>query len=359
MVAQDRQQLAFSQGALGEYKLEPFWPDFEAKIPDLFATEPTNCKVEVLNISPKYTSSSAEEGEGIGIGSVKLTEGVSDVEELDNALNQSFTPGASTIVILNRFNSWSRINASIGIFSAICAYCQVKPLFLKVLMGFGKRLSATDEDFMGCYAYLSTTDGRRRSFDHNNDRVINRAVLASVYENKLAISCNLPTATHEDFQDQIQNVSSELKNYGQTVKKLLGRSSDIRSMYDDILKFYGQEVMNLNSVRLTQIAQANSVETKAMTSLTDATARDSRVMRIAAVIAMVYLPANLVMSFFSTVLVEYKNASGGSGAYSSTLYVHRETWIAVLSTSILAILTFISSWCWMRRENGRRGCNVC
>lgn len=53
--------------------------------------------------------------------------------------------------------------------------------------------------------------------------------------------------------------------------------------------------MHLNGAKLTQIAQADSIETKVMVSLADATARDSRMMRIATVIAMVYLPASLVM----------------------------------------------------------------
>jgi len=65
--------------------------------------------------------------------------------------------------------------------------------------------------------------------------------------------------------------------------------------YDDILKFHGQEILYHNSVRLTQIAQADSVETKVMVSLADKTSRDSRTMRITTVVAMFYLPANLVM----------------------------------------------------------------
>lgn len=62
-----------------------------------------------------------------------------------------------------------------------------------------------------------------------------------------------------------------------------------------MLKFHGQELMQLNGARLTQIVQADSAENKVIVSLADATARDSRTMRIATVIAMVYLPANLMM----------------------------------------------------------------
>lgn len=53
--------------------------------------------------------------------------------------------------------------------------------------------------------------------------------------------------------------------------------------------------MRNNGMRLTQIAQADSIETKFMVSISNKMYEDSRTMRIATVIAMLYLPANLVM----------------------------------------------------------------
>lgn len=65
--------------------------------------------------------------------------------------------------------------------------------------------------------------------------------------------------------------------------------------YDNILTFRGQELQHENSLKLTQLAQADAVENKDMAILADLTYRDSRTMRIATMIAMFYLPANLVM----------------------------------------------------------------
>lgn len=65
--------------------------------------------------------------------------------------------------------------------------------------------------------------------------------------------------------------------------------------YDNILTFRGQELQYENSLKLTQLAEADAVENKDMAILADLTYRDSRTMRIATVIAMFYLPANLVM----------------------------------------------------------------
>lgn len=133
------------------------------------------------------------------------------------------------------------------------------------------------------------------------------------HEDDIFRVCNLPVSMHDDFQRELRNLSSELRNYKQTTRKLLSLANNIRLMvrsiylhvvshvltklyskYDDILKLYGQELMYHNGMKLTQIAQADSVETKVMVSLANQTSQDSRTMRIATVVAMFYLPANLV-----------------------------------------------------------------
>lgn len=65
--------------------------------------------------------------------------------------------------------------------------------------------------------------------------------------------------------------------------------------YENILTFHGQELQHETSLKLAHLAQADAVENKDMAILADLTYKDSRTMRIATVIAMFYLPANLVM----------------------------------------------------------------
>lgn len=72
-------------------------------------------------------------------------------------------------------------------------------------------------------------------------------------------------------------------------------SDKIAVQYDNILTFRAQELQHESSLKLTQLVQADAVENKDMAILADLTYRDSRTMRIATVIAMFYLPANLVM----------------------------------------------------------------
>ncbi|RYP79795.1 hypothetical protein DL770_006510 [Monosporascus sp. CRB-9-2] len=121
------------------------------------------------------------------------------------------------------------------------------------------------------------------------------ADILRVHERKVAKICRITASVRESFQCQHQNISSELRNHVQTTQKLLDFSEDVRSMYDDILKLRGQELLHENGLGLARIAQANSTETKLIVSLADQTAQDSRIMRIMTLIAMIYLPANLVL----------------------------------------------------------------
>lgn len=133
-------------------------------------------------------------------------------------------------------------------------------------------------------------------------------------------SKSIPESEQREFQRDLDNLSREIQCYIQTSGKLLRMSDDLKSMaspqtarqgskcfstahlsnivavqYDNILTFRGQEIQYENSLKLTQLAQADAVENKDMAILADLTYKDSRTMRIATVIAMFYLPANLVM----------------------------------------------------------------
>jgi hypothetical protein len=53
--------------------------------------------------------------------------------------------------------------------------------------------------------------------------------------------------------------------------------------------------MHSNGFKLAQIAQEGSTDNKLMASLANRTHRDSRIMRIMTLIALFYLPTNLVL----------------------------------------------------------------
>lgn len=64
---------------------------------------------------------------------------------------------------------------------------------------------------------------------------------------------------------------------------------------NSILDFRNQDMLKSNGIHLHRIAEDNSRETQAMADTAKHTYNDSRTMRIATVIALIYLPANLVL----------------------------------------------------------------
>lgn len=62
-----------------------------------------------------------------------------------------------------------------------------------------------------------------------------------------------------------------------------------------ILELRNQDLLNINGRQLHVIAEANAKETQVMAEVAQYAYNDSRTVRIATVIAMIYLPASLVM----------------------------------------------------------------
>ncbi|KAH8896843.1 hypothetical protein GQ53DRAFT_838316 [Thozetella sp. PMI_491] len=195
------------------------------------------------------------------------------------------------------------------------------------------------------FSCLQKIHNIRRKLHHANSILANTTrVLAVIqkHEDTLAQKSTTPASIHDNFQRELHSISGEVASHLETTQKLLNLSNDIRSMYKDILELHKQELLHSNGMKLAQIAQADSTETGVMVSLADKTAQDSRTMRIATVVAMFYLPANLVMSFFSTTLVWFQD--------DAVLRVHPEVWIIVVATILLAICTICTSICWGERE---------
>ena len=71
--------------------------------------------------------------------------------------------------ILYRANSWSRMKITVQMFKALCTFDQITPHFLKIVFGFGRKLSSSDESYMTCYCKLSTKANGETSEGKNNE----------------------------------------------------------------------------------------------------------------------------------------------------------------------------------------------
>jgi hypothetical protein len=77
---------------------------------------------------------------------------------------------------------------------------------------------------------------------------------------------------------------------------------------------------------------------------------DSRTMRIATIIALLYLPANLILSFFSTTFVGFRGAKLPQDQLDEILIVHSQAWIAGALILVAVFGTTVWFWVWDRRS---------
>ena len=103
----------------------------------------------------------------------------------------------------------------------------------------------------------------------------------------------------QKISDQWYSVLSHLCNLLSALIGSILLTFDITLKSNDILRFKDQELLYDNGLTLARIGQADTLQRRFMMISANGTARDSRTMRIATVVAILYLPSNLVMvSFF-------------------------------------------------------------
>ena len=128
----------------------------------------------------------------------------------------------------------------------------------------------------------------------------------------------------------------------------------------NIINLYNQEVIIHNGIALECLSQAKARDNGNLARMTKETQKDSRTMRIVTVVALIYLPANVVLvrisyqyipsmwnlltpfskSFFSTELVSFQATEPVADATSVfQMKVHSQVWIPIVLTLLLTTRT--------------------
>ncbi|KAF7552679.1 hypothetical protein G7Z17_g4179 [Cylindrodendrum hubeiense] len=115
---------------------------------------------------------------------------------------------------------------------------------------------------------------------------------------------NVTPELHDLFLRELDSISRDLKSHCSTAEELLNISADIKSTIHSIINFKNQDILNHNEVQLKVIAEKSVSDSESVKLLSELSYKDSRTMRITSVIALIYLPTNLVLTFFSTSFIE-------------------------------------------------------
>jgi len=174
---------------------------------------------------------------------------------------------------------------------------------------------------------------------------------------------NVTPATQRGFLRELDNISRTLNSHHATTVELLNASAGIRTTIHSILDFRNQDALNNNEIQLQRIMQYSAKESDGVNKIVKLTYKDSRAMRVAAVIGLFYLPANLVLTLFSTSFIEIldpasnatagtpsiNNAASAASGEEGRLVVHRQIWLFFPCTIALIVVTWLWFFFWARR----------
>ncbi|KAI1147688.1 hypothetical protein F4825DRAFT_471192 [Nemania diffusa] len=131
-----------------EYGMGHLWGTFESRLSELFIKDIGGSTVGVVR------------------GRRDEVQWVSATAELCTIMRE----GSSTLLILKRYNSWSRISVTVEFFDTICRLARITPYFLHFIVGMGTKFSSKDEDFMSCYSTCASSgqnDSSKSALHHS------------------------------------------------------------------------------------------------------------------------------------------------------------------------------------------------
>ncbi|KAF3942110.1 hypothetical protein ABW19_dt0205172 [Dactylella cylindrospora] len=146
------------------------------------------------------------------------------------------------------------------------------------------------------------------------------------------------------FSQTLDQYQSRLQNYQRGIATLLDVFSGVGQIISQALQYRNDKAiirtnsaMHENGESLKEITIAAKEESEALAALTSKTYKDSRMVKILTIVAVIYVPASLVAEIFSSSLI---NVSGAPA--SSQVAVIDKFWVYPLTVATLAVITLIA-----------------
>lgn len=133
----------------------------------------------------------------------------------------------------------------------------------------------------------------------------------------------------------------ELQGYKYTIDDIAERMAGVSGLLEKILEFRHDETMRKQTQLLANLAHDQARANGQVASLQNQVAKESRLLKYLSIMATLYLPASLVLSFFGSNLVQAQEATQVGKSWNIVLV--KEAWLAVAVPAplILATVVFI------------------
>ncbi|KAI1323354.1 hypothetical protein F5Y16DRAFT_403550 [Xylariaceae sp. FL0255] len=142
-------------------------------------------------------------------------------------------------------------------------------------------------------------------------------------------------------QNLLKVQEHELQGYKSTFGEILERMKGVSRLLEKILESRHDETMRKQTQLLTDLARDQARTNDKVAELQDEMAKESRLLKSLTIMATLYLPASLVLSFFGSNLVQAQDADQSGKSWNIVLV--QEAWLAIVAPAplVLATLVFI------------------
>ncbi|RYN47214.1 hypothetical protein AA0114_g7929 [Alternaria tenuissima] len=144
------------------------------------------------------------------------------------------------------------------------------------------------------------------------------------------------------LKSELTQMGNHLEIHMRKARDIVENVSSVNMLIQRILDLHNYNTLHTNSSKLQLISSSQALETGTMLQLAVTQQKDARVMKVASIIALVYLPASLVASLFSTELF----------ALNSVVLDMRQG-IGIFLTLLLTLTasTVLTAYLWLRRDS--------
>jgi len=126
------------------------WHVVEQNSSSLFVSDSALCNTEIRRLAPGSPPPMTQQTQA-QILALSRPQFVSTVDGLESELKAACSPGTSTITLIHRANSWSRLKITVDMFKLLCDASGIDCSFATFILGMGKKLQPKDEHYMNSY----------------------------------------------------------------------------------------------------------------------------------------------------------------------------------------------------------------
>jgi hypothetical protein len=153
-----------------------------------------------------------------------------------------------------------------------------------------------------------------------------------------------PPSSHETLQTDLHQLATALHLHARKALDIIATTTTINTLIQRTLDLRNAAAPHTSNTSLRHIAASSAAESTAMLHLTALSRHDARIMKVASIIALMYLPAGLVTGIFSTELVSLNPI---------TLDIRKGVVIFIMLAFGLTAGTVAVAVLWIRRDGTR------